>query len=199
MSVNTQLALSLITPPSPLRLEYLSRSYHETILTENRQTALKMTFKPPLLVPRINIPRALHRGSGMPPTNTKVYMSISIHFRDCLRLQKRNMPDLAHQQLVAVIQCGKFPNLGISIDPPEFCLSGLVDFQTLLSLSRWTLELFLKVNEWVLNLTAWPPHYRSKARYRIIAQNVDGKELFLRKLFSSYMNIVSCPTTTKFK
>ena len=35
------------------------------------------------------------------------------------------MPDLVNQQLVAVIQCGKFPNLGISIVPPEFCFSGL--------------------------------------------------------------------------
>ena len=27
------------------------------------------------------------------------------------------MPDLAHRQQVAVIQCGKFPDLGISIIP----------------------------------------------------------------------------------
>ena len=141
MFVNTPFALSssLITPPFPLRLEYLSRSYHGTVLNLNRQTVLKMKFKLPLLVPRINIPRTL-RTAGcrhLTPKHTCLFP----YFRDCLRLPKQNMPDLSHRQLpvAAVIQCGKFPNLGISIvlyRSSGVLLYGNGGLQTVLQLSR---------------------------------------------------------------
>lgn len=68
---HTVLSHSLITPPCPFRLEYLS--YHGIMLIENRQTVLKMKFKPPLLVPGKAQYTSHARSSRMPPPNTKVF------------------------------------------------------------------------------------------------------------------------------